>query len=306
MAEHATLERPTVIYLMGAGHSGSSILGVTLGNCEDCFYAGEVEEWLVRSGQPQWGGTERAGFWSRVTEDVDGDDLFGAEVNRYVERSSAALRWDRWLTRRRLLGRYRRVAGDLLRAIARIADAGTVIDSSHFPLRARELQKVTGIELYLVFLVRDPQSVVDSNTRELSTHEVAERRWRALSMNANLWLTQLLSVFVFLRHPHDRRIFLRYEDFVADPEQIVRQILDTVGSSAAIPDLDALRIDTPLQGNRLLRSDVIALRRAPVTTPAWSLLTALMQRPFTPVLTRLRPAVTVRDRPEETSHSAAG
>jgi hypothetical protein len=296
MAEKAMPERPKVIYLMGAGHSGSSILGVALGNCEDFFYAGEVEEWLARAGQPRWGGTERARFWSRVTAEVDADGLFGAEVNRHVERSSAALRPDRWLARWRLLRRYRRVAGDLLRAIARTAGAGHVVDSSHFPLRARELRKVSGIELYLIFLVRDPQSVVDSNTREFSPHEVAERRWRTLSMNANLWLTQLLSVLVFARHPRDRRIFLRYEDLVADPEGVLRQILDAVGSSAAIPDLAALRIGMPLQGNRLLRSDVIALRRSPVQTPAWSPLTTLLQRPWLPILARLRPVATARRR----------
>jgi hypothetical protein len=183
-----------------------------------------------------------------------------------------------------------------LRAIARTAGAGHVVDSSHFPLRARELRKVSGIELYLIFLVRDPQSVVDSNTREFSPHEVAERRWRTLSMNANLWLTQLLSVLVFARHPRDRRIFLRYEDLVADPEGVLRQILDAVGSSAAIPDLAALRIGMPLQGNRLLRSDVIALRRSPVQTPAWSPLTTLLQRPWLPILARLRPVATARRR----------
>jgi hypothetical protein len=306
MAEQSTVERPKVIYLMGAGHSGSSILGVTLGNCEDFFYAGEVEEWLVRSGRPQWGGMGRTRFWGRVSEQVDGADLFGAEVNRYVERSSAALRLDRWLARRRMLGRYRRVSEDLLHTIARTAGVGHVVDSSHFPLRARELQKLKETELYLVYLVRDPQSVVDSNTRELSKHEVAERRWRALNMNANLWLTQLLSVLVFLQQPRERRIFLRHEEFVADPEGVLRQLLDAVGSSAAIPDLGALRIETPLQGNKLLRSDVIALRRSPAVTPAWSPLTALLQRPWMPILARLRPAVTARRSPEGASPSEAG
>jgi hypothetical protein len=125
-------------------------------------------------------------------------------------------------------------------------------------------------------------------------------------MNVNLWLTQLLSVLVFLHQPRERRIFLRHEEFVADPEGVLRQILDAVGSSAAIPDLDALRIETPLQGNKLLRSNVIALRRSPAVTPAWSLLTALLQRPWMPVLARLRPAVTARRSPERAPPSDAG
>jgi hypothetical protein len=289
-------ERTKVIYLMGAGHSGSTILGVTLGNCEGCFYAGEVEEWLVRAGQPQWGASDRQRFWGEVTEQVDGRGLFGTAVNRYVERSSAALRPERWPARARMLKRYRRVCAELFGAIARTADARYVVDSSHFPLRARELEKAKGIELYLIFLVRDPQSVIDSNTRELSEHEVAERRWRALEMNANMWLTQLLSILVFLRHPRERRIFLRYEDLVADPEGVLRQLLDTVGSNAAIPDLQALGIGAPLQGNRLIRTDTIALRRSVPASPRWSLLTTLTQRPWLALLARLRPVATAHRR----------
>ncbi len=290
MAHQATDGRLKVIYLMGAGHSGSSVLGVTLGNCEGCFFAGEVEEWLVRGARPLWGGQERTHFWTRVAEEVDDRGLSGAGVNARVERSSAVLRLHRWPMRRRLLGRYRRVAEDLLGSIARNAGASCVVDSSHFPLRARELQKIAGIDLRLVFLVRDPQSVVDSNTRELSMHEVAERRWRAFKVNADLWLTELLSSAVFVGHPRARRLFVRYEDFIADPEGVLRQILDMAGSSAAAPDLNQLRVGEVLQGNRLLRSDVIALRRSPDPPRRWSLLTTVLQLPVMLLLARLRPA----------------
>jgi hypothetical protein len=282
--------RPKVVYVMGAGHSGSTILGVTLGNCERCFYAGEVEEWLVKSGQPPWAASQRSQFWSTVTAQVDGSDLFGAEANRLIERSSAVLRIDRWARRRRMLRRYREVAQALLRAIAATAEATHVIDTSHFPLRARELRRLEGIDLYLLFLVKDPQSVVASNTRELSPHEVAERRYRALTMNANLWLTQLISVLVFLRHPRGRRLFVRYEQFIADPEGVLRQILDVVDSEAAIPDLSALQVGVPLEGNRLIRSEVIALRRSTGEAPRSSRITRLLHLPWGPVLARLRPA----------------
>jgi hypothetical protein len=68
---------------MGAGHSGSTILGVTLGNCEGVFYAGELEEWLVSSGASSIGGTERSRFWNEIVGDVsNSEELFGAEVNR--------------------------------------------------------------------------------------------------------------------------------------------------------------------------------------------------------------------------------
>jgi hypothetical protein len=291
----APSEAPKVIYVMGAGHSGSTILGLALGNCSDSFYAGEVDEWLLVSGTPSLGGAERTEFWGEVREamrDAGAQELFGGEVNRLIERSSSLLRLDRWPVRRAKLRRYRQVSEDLFKAIARTAGASHVVDTSHFPLRARELQKLDGIELYLVLLVRDPQDVVASNVREISRHEVAERRIRILTMNANLWLTHLLSVLVFLRQPRERRVFVRHESFLADPEGVMRQILDSLGTGVTPPDMTALRGGVALQGNSLIMSQTIAVKRSTRPTARWSRMTELLQLCWRPLLARLQPAAT--------------
>ena len=137
---------------------------------------------------------------------------------RDLERSFAPFRLHRQRARRQLRERYRPVTEDLYRAIARAAGVTHVVDTSHFPLRARELQALAGIDLYLILLVRDPRSVVDSFNLYLNRNDVAERRLRVLSTNANLWLTHLLSVLVFLRQPRERRMLLRHEELLADPE----------------------------------------------------------------------------------------
>ncbi|HWG09807.1 MAG TPA: sulfotransferase [Solirubrobacteraceae bacterium] len=291
-----------VIYVMGAGHSGSTILGVALGNCADVFYAGEVDEWLLK-GSGRFGGEERRRFWGAVRSEMGeaADGLFGERVNRLIERSSAPLRIDRRLQRRRILPGYRRATERLFAAIARVAGVGYVVDTSHFPLRARELQRLSGIELHLIFLTRDPQAVVESNVREISRHEVAERRVRVLGTNVGLWLTQLLSIYVFLRQPRARRILLCYEDFVADPAGVLRQLLDHAGSDAPLPDLGALSVGVPLEGNRLLAAETISIRapRAPVAR--WSLLTTLLQWPWQSALGLLRPVARASSRETATA-----
>jgi Sulfotransferase family len=287
-------DRPKVIYVMGAGHSGSTILGVTLGNCAKLFYAGELEEWLINAGVPLIGGPERTRFWSTVRDLVGrAEDAFGAEANRYLERSSTMFRIDRWRARRRLRPRYRRVTEDLYRAITHAAGVTHVVDTSHFPLRARELKALDGLEVYLLFLVRNPRRVVASELRDIHPRDVAERRFRSALANANLWLTYLLSVLVFLGHPRDRRLFLRHEDFLADPAVVLRQILDMVGSSAAIPDLTALSTGLPLVGNKLIRSDVVRLQGPENSFVDEGRVTALIQLPWELVLSRLTPAVVV-------------
>jgi len=284
-----------VTYVMGAGHSGSSVLGVLLGNCEGFFYAGEVEEWLAKGGVARWGGAERTPFWEAVHARM-GDvapELRGAAPGRLIERSSALLRCDRWPARRRLLGAYRRSQQQLFAAIAAGAGAVNVVDTSHFPLRARELAKLEGIELYLVFLVRDPQSVVASHLRGISPHEVAERRTRILTTNAGLWLTQLLSVLVFLRHPRRRRVFVAHEQLLADPEGVLRELLTRLDSDAPLPDLGALAVGTPLEGNRMLRAGTIALQRSSAPVRRFSTLTSVLQSPWRLVYALLAPATGV-------------
>ncbi len=174
-------ERPKVIYVMGQGKSGSTILGVTLGNCDDIFFAGELCTWLITSSRPSLGGSERIRFWQGVSEDVDGAaELYGDEAFDCFERASSAFRLDRWPARRRLRERYRRVMQALYLSIASRAGATHVVDTSHLPMRARQLQGLSGIDLYLVFLVRNVESVVSSHYARVKRYTAAERRRRVL------------------------------------------------------------------------------------------------------------------------------
>ncbi len=277
---------PRVIYVMGAGRSGSTILGVALGNCDGVFFAGELNQWLMRSGAPQLDDPERQRFWSTVRDGMNVDGaLLGGPSSR-LERSSALLDARRWSSMRRLRERYRRASQDLYRVIRSAAGATYIVDTSHYPRRARELQSLRGIELYLLYLVRDPQAVIASLDRD----DVDERRFGLWRANAYLWLTQLLAVSVFLRQPRERRLLIRHEDFLAAPEAVLGRILQLVGSAAAVPDLRALRPGVPFHGNRLIRQEKVALE-GPSGTPARrSRVTTLFQAPWSAVISRLRPA----------------
>src|SRR5271154_7062919 len=116
--------RPKVIYVMGAGRSGSTIFGVALGNCEGIFDAGELEAWLRRSGVPNFAGSERTQFWSGVRKTVGDHDLFGDKAWLSLEHSSSLYRVDRWWARRRLRVSYRQLTERLLHAVAS-ASGGT-------------------------------------------------------------------------------------------------------------------------------------------------------------------------------------
>lgn len=285
--------RPAVIYVIGAGHSGSTILGMTLGNCKGVFFAGEIARWLRYDGKPRLPGEQREAFWRRVRADVDVPPEVLGHGARALEQSTAAFRPLSRLSQRRLRALYRRATTDLFGAIARAAGATHVVDTSHFPRRARQLQALDGIDLYLVFVVRDPQSVVASYGRE---NVPRKQTWSMPTANAYLWLTYLLSVYVFLRQPRERRLFVRHEDFVGNPAGVVAEILRWAGSDAAVPDLTGLRTGLAFQGNRLLRTtDLVSLRGHPEAPPRSSRLTALLHLPWRAVFARLGPTAGTHD-----------
>jgi Sulfotransferase family len=293
-AGHAEGEKPKVVYVMGAGHSGSTILGLTLGNCSDIFFAGELARWLRWEGKPPLPGAERAQFWSAIRDRVAvTPDLLGRNA-RPLEQSSALFRVDRWRVQRRLRARYRRVTEELYQAIARAAGVEYVVDTSHFPRRARELQALAGIDLYVLFLVRRPQSVIASYGRKNVPHK---QTWDMPTTNAYLWLTYLLSLYVFLCQPRHRRLFVRHETFIADPDGVLQDVLECIGSSARTPDLADLDTGLAFQGNRLLRTPVVALKPHPEDPPSGYRVTALLHLPWAFIFSRLRPAAGRRARP---------
>ncbi len=279
-------EQPKVVYVMGAGRSGSTILGIALGNCTGVLFAGELHLWLAKQGKSPLPGTQRERFWATVRDAVKDTPRLPARAARSLEQSVAVFRVDGWRARRRLRGRYRRLTEDVFRATAKAAGATHVVDTSHFPRRARELQALSGIELYLLFVVRRPASVIASYRLD----DVEFPRFNALTTNAYLWLTYLLSLPVFLRHPRERRLLVRYEAFVSNPERVLGEILDRIGSTADIPDLQALDTGVAFQGNRVLYSDVVALKSRADEPSLGARLAALPSTPWSAVFSLLRPA----------------
>jgi hypothetical protein len=294
--------RPRVVYIMGAGRSGSTILGIALGNCTNIFCAGELHLWPVRGGKSPLPGEERARFWSTVREHVDGTVDLPARDVRALEQSSAIFRLRTPSAKRRLQERYRAVNDAVFQAVARAAKVTHIVDTSHFPRRARELQAAEGIELYLLFVVRDPRSVVASYRND----DTVFKRFNLATTNVYLWLTYVLSLFVFLRHPRERRLLVRYEAFISNPEGVLREILDCIDSPAAIPDLTALSTGVAFQGNPVLRSDVVALKRQTARPARGSRVTALLQLPWVAVFTRLRPRAGASTAPGADSPAASG
>ena len=225
-------EKVKVLYVAGAGRSGSTLLGRLLGEPQEAVHVGElVYIWRRCFGENHVCGCGvpflECPFWSEVFlrgfggfDGVDYQDIL--ETKRQLERTRNLPRLlAPWKSprRQRRLEEYRQVLTTLYRAIAETSGASVVVDGSKSEAYGYLLQTVPGLDLRALHLVRDSRAVAYSLQRRkpdparrepssaLSTTSPAQAAflWDA----SNLLLT--------LKMPSRRRAFLRYEDFVADP-----------------------------------------------------------------------------------------
>lgn len=260
----------TVLYVGGAGRSGSTVLERILGRVPGVVCIGElVHIWQRGVAEDQLCGCGRAfsacPFWRAVGEaafggwsSVDVDAMLrlhrAVDRNRYVPLMIAS-----WLAPAygRKLREYGEVLRRIYRAIEEVSGAEVVVDSSKHVSRAYLLRRVRGLDLRVVHLVRDSRGVAYSWTKKVEKPEVAQGgslmpRYHPARMSGR-WLSYNLG-FDLLRALRVPSILLRYESLVSDPVREIRRVLSLVGREGAEPrslseahiDLD---VDHTVAGN---------------------------------------------------------
>jgi hypothetical protein len=137
------------------------------------------------------------------------------------------------------LAEYPATLAAVVRAIAQVGAAHTVVDSSKLPPYGAILREAPGVDLRVVHLVRDPRATAFSwgqkkNLPDLGTAAVMQQQgaWRA----AALWDTWNVAAEALGRSLGDRYLRVRYEDLMADPATILRDVLAVMGQpDASVP-----------------------------------------------------------------------
>jgi hypothetical protein len=231
-----------IAYIGGGTKSGSTLLDLMLGQLPGFVSVGELRQiWQRGCVENSRCGCRRpfheCPFWAEV-----GRVAFGGWGNLDVEevltlRNSL----DRVASLRSLKGsrdqpderleRYLATMHSLVRAIAQVAGARVIVDSSKTPSHALILERVPSVDLRLIHLVRDSRGVVFSwqratrgKQRRRKLRKLRRRLGVSISASAR-WLSYNLRI------PSVAKIgvpyhFVRYEDMVARPRETIREIVD--------------------------------------------------------------------------------
>ena len=262
-----------VIYVVGYGHSGSTILTVLLGQHAQAFGTGELSR-LVRAWQEErhcscGEHVAACSIWSRVVEqwrDLSSVDPLAVypKLQRTCESMSSALPLGGGGGDVQLYGELTR---NLMMAIADVTGRRVIVDSSKLTGRSAALSKVPGINLNLVHLVRDARGVAWSMCRPLKPEDMAGAQGARPTAKTSLaWTLNNLASEVFCRRvTSDRSVRVRYEDVVNDVGAVLQRIGKVAGLDYAdvirqIDDGEAFESGHVVAGNRLRMKGPIRLK----------------------------------------------
>ena len=187
-----------------------------------------------------------------MADERHADPQFVQQIRDRELPSAAVLR--RWMRERfgvrHSASVYPIILDDLYRAVGLTTGASVIVDSSKYPGEAYMALACPSVELYLLHLVRDPRAAAFSRMRPKPVAPGASKRMiRYGPASSSLhWLKDNLLIEGLLRVPLGGRYkCLRYEDFVAGPEEVARDVARWVELDAeAIPFLDERTVELEL------------------------------------------------------------
>lgn len=264
-----TLDRTRVLYIMGEGRSGSTLLDILLSCHEEVVGAGEL--WGFFTENPDITGRCSCGqqvrnceLWSKV-RDVYLSKLVGRslrEVHNTRTEHDRLRRLPLKLTGAMGSG-FKDYCSDMTMifdTLREVGDRSTVIDSSKQITRSLNLLRCPELEVFLIHLVRDGRGVLWSRMRDLERNPQLKRPlWRIEPFFSIVaWTVKNTLAQAVGERAKGKYILVRYEDLMSRPAVVLEEIgelcgLDMSVVSAQLTGDQAILPGHQIGGNELVR-----------------------------------------------------
>lgn len=211
-----------VIYILGLGHSGSTLLDLILGSHSQIESVGEIKQFgkywqtfsdnsvkLEKKDRCTCGvHVHECEYWNKVKHEMEANCK---EFNTLPDFDNKE--------------QYNLNNYCLLKAILKVTGKKIICDSSKNPLRLESFLKSDLFEVFIIHLVRDSRAVAYSWARkgvragkakepQYNYYKVL-KTWRRFNKNSYLQFSSLSNYF-----------FLKYENLANNPQKIVSEILE--------------------------------------------------------------------------------
>ena len=245
----ARSERVKLLYVIGTGRSGTTLISTILGHVPGFINVGElINLWDGLLGEipiPTCACEKpyhECPVWSPILSSLLGDDDPSPSFLREMQALQAFVhkrKFDTLLPGRRgwvnspNLVPYLDITDRLYRTVQQTTGARVIVDISKSIPYAHVLQQLSSVELYLLHVIRDPRGNLYShqtrktrNKRETTVPGMA-LYWSVLNGGTE-WMKWIMrrQVHHYLR--------MRYEDFVNDPFKHVEQVARFLGEDQGV------------------------------------------------------------------------
>ena len=258
--------RKKIIYVIGSGRSGTTLLDILLGNQAGVFSGGELTRYALRHGVPTGfdDQPERTAFWRAFTQDFAADLDFDHTESLINDFEYYNLKGG--LANRHRQAEYRQFWHAFFDALFDRIEERIVVDSSKYPKRALQLaQTLPGseYELCYIYIKRNPIGVVKSFAK--TDVYIPPKHW----LNANIYyfLSNLMCERAVrtLRKQHSV-ISITYERLVSEPQRVLDELGEAVGVDFSalkrkVHNQESLVVGNLFEGNSMRVKQQIKLRR---------------------------------------------
>ena len=235
-----------VVYLTGFWFSGATILGRTLKSSADVIYVGEIRDYwtkgLKKNAKCSCGEKfESCSFWTKVTEDYinsfPSDEIENISKDlTEVEKTKNYFKLRKFIKNkddnyvRQLLDTYLKHTEKLYESISKISGKNIIVDSSRLPSRLLALSLSTKIEMFPIYIIRDPRGVINSLIKK-DFRNFGKIRTSTFKHILTWNVKNLLSLDSVNKLNSNDTIYLWYKNFTRNPAQILEKIKKNLNCS---------------------------------------------------------------------------
>lgn len=255
----------TVVYIIGAGRSGTTILSTLLGATTESFSVADLMQIYAYIESDKVSGDgfriSESPFWGKVINECS--FLNEAQIGKRIQRNSrleshgAIVKNILHAQRRSDVEEYLGELQKLYETISEYSGANVIIDSSKYPNRGLLLKRLSGnLEIKYIYNIRDVRGVVNSFSKTVQTPKTPFSA--ILYYNAINLMTEV--VYRFL--PSSDRMKVRYEDVISANPSTLERLSEFVGLPRS--DLDqivnygqAVEVGPVIEGNRMVKDKKI-------------------------------------------------
>jgi hypothetical protein len=256
---------PRIVYIMGAGRSGSTVLNIILGAHPEVEAIGEAKHWAIFKGLPREDdiNSEDHIFWQNVLEEyIRLDPNFPGfstleTIRHKVESHSGFIK--RFLKNEdsKLADEYDRHLSKLFLSVYQASGKKVILDASKNISRAQRLLETSEFDVKVIHLIRDPRGIVWSFMKKNVEHK-PKKPFKAL-----LDYILLNLAAVYLRYSFkDAVLKVKYENLIRHPQRVFQQICDFIGIdeggiSEKLENGAEFKVTHIIDGNRIRKNRAI-------------------------------------------------